>query len=131
MSQTEELTIFFKEFDKNSKELEKRLAGAISLAAHGLQAVVEENSVVGDTSLWNYPPKGNYLPGIFKRSWTYEETNPGTLDIKVRILNIQPYGVRLEYFSWSTQAPDGFMRISTLEFGPMLNKAIEKALKEK
>lgn len=42
------------------------------------------------------------------------------------IMNNLPYGPRLEYEGWSTQAPAGMVRISVTEFQTFLRKAVSE-----
>ena len=44
-------------------------------------------------------------------------TNPS-----ITIVNRQPYAWRVEYGSWSTQAPAGMMRVTVKEYAPLLEK---------
>ena len=42
------------------------------------------------------------------------------------LTNNLPYIFRLEYQGWSTQAPEGMVRVSVIEFNNALNKAISE-----
>ena len=42
------------------------------------------------------------------------------------MMNNLPYGPRLEYESWSTQAPAGMVRISVVEFQTFIDKAVSE-----
>jgi hypothetical protein len=40
------------------------------------------------------------------------------------MINALPYGPRLEYEGWSSQAPAGMVRISVVEFQTFVDKAV-------
>ncbi|KGU87202.1 hypothetical protein [Pseudomonas mediterranea] len=92
----------------------------------------------------------NYVGGRFRGNWqvsfetakegTLEQIDPsgslskrqGTATIQtfslgvgsIWLINNLPYGHRLEYEGWSTQAPAGMVRISVTEFQAFVNRAI-------
>ncbi|WP_055134591.1 hypothetical protein [Pseudomonas mediterranea] len=92
----------------------------------------------------------NYVGGRFRGNWqvsfetakegTLEQVDPsgslskrqGTATIQnfslgvgsIWLINNLPYGHRLEYEGWSTQAPAGMVRISVTEFQAFVNRAI-------
>lgn len=75
---------------------------------------VEQRTPIGDPSLWKWPAHKNYKPGTLRASWTlnYSESGGGVYAI---IQNDQPYAERVE-FGWSTQAPQGMLRITIKEW---------------
>ncbi len=80
---------------------------------------VEERTPVGDPSLWHYPAPAGYKPGTLRASWTatLEQTTSG---VNAIVANSQPYAERVE-FGWSTQAPQGMLRITAKEWGGIVN----------
>lgn len=117
-----------------------------------LYKTIINNTPVGDPTLWHPPvaPAG-YVPGKLRASWQIsfdniqrnsrgqfasgEQVTAGhglslsltnlTAKKVIAIYNTQPYAERIEYGSWSTQAPAGMMRISIQEF-PLLVQANAK-----
>lgn len=81
-------------------------------AAKELTKRIVQRTPVGDPSLWKYPPHPNYVAGTLQASWslTFDSTSSATIENKI------PYGPRVEFGSWSTQAPNGMMRISNNEW---------------
>lgn len=76
---------------------------------------------VGNPSLWHPPywPKG-YTPGNLKAAWRIEHNKN-----HVTIYNNEPYAFRVET-GWSTQAPEGMMRVSIKEFASIIDKVKSK-----
>jgi len=106
---------------------------------------IVDRTPVGDPSLWNYPAPKGYNPGTLKASWVLDYNTNGAMrnekgqfatqakygiSLKLGsratqdaiIYNQQPYASRVEYGSWSTQAPSGMMRITVKEYDAILNK---------
>jgi len=90
-------------------------------ASQKLYDNIVERTPVGNPALWNWPAHAGYVPGTLKASWTI--TNA---DNEVTIQNLQPYALRVETGSHSTQAPYGMMRISLKEFGNILDEVRRK-----
>lgn len=103
-------------------------------------------SPVGDASYWTYPAPPGYVGGRFRANWQYGE---GSFDASVTenvdpsgalfmrelsgisekaagkvhyLTNSLPYGPRLEE-GYSRQAPQGFRRLTILEFQPIVAAA--------
>ncbi|PAA14387.1 hypothetical protein [Pseudomonas fragi] len=92
----------------------------------------------------------DYVGGRFRGNWqvSFEVGETGVLDLidprgasakssgmqvieqfkigvsSIWMMNNLPYGPRLEYEGWSSQAPAGMVRISTTEFQTFVNKAV-------
>ena len=92
----------------------------------------------------------DYVGGRFRGNWqvSFEVGEAGVLDLidprgasakssgmqvieqfqigvgSIWMMNNLPYGPRLEYEGWSSQAPAGMVRISTTEFQTFVNKAV-------
>lgn len=82
---------------------------------------IQERTPVGDPTLWKWPAHADYVPGTLKASWT------STIeDNTINIENSTPYAYRVEYGSWSTQAPAGMMRISLLEWPTILAQSSKR-----
>jgi hypothetical protein len=104
---------------------------------------------VGDPSTWKDPAPPGYVGGRARGSWQYAqgaplEQEPGGVDPtgqasinRVRagvetgdaacehyITSTVPYMRRLEYDGWSTQAPNGMVRITVEEFQRFINDAV-------
>jgi hypothetical protein len=81
---------------------------------------VEDRTPVGDPSLWKYPAHKGYVPGTLKASWTlsYNQTQRGVYAV---VANEIPYAERVE-FGWSSQAPNGMMRITIKEWPSILDR---------
>ena len=106
-----------------------------------------DRTPVGNPSLWSYPAPKGYDPGTLKASWHIsfgsnmrntkgqftsgsQLSGSGGLSLKVKgsdtnqtvsIYNNQLYAQRVEN-GWSTQAPQGMMRISVAEYTSILDK---------
>ena len=111
---------------------------------------IVDRTPVGNPSLWSYPAPTGYNPGTLKASWAIDYNtngairnekgqfasfsgigNAGGVKFTVTgnyrqdaiIYNTQPYAQRVET-GWSTQAPQGMMRITIKEYESILNKNI-------
>lgn len=110
---------------------------------------IVDRTPIGNPALWKHPyPPAGYVPGKLKASWqlsfnstardktsgrfvsTKGISNSGAGGIKINvsgkdstatISNFQPYAYRIEYGSWSTQAPAGMMRITVAEYASIIN----------
>lgn len=107
-------------------------------------------SPVGDAKYWKRPPPPGYAGGRFRANWQFGEgeinfsTNenidpagtflisemnakmtPGSPGRTFYLTNSLPYGKRLED-GWSRQAPNGMVRLTQLEFQPIVD-AIARA----
>lgn len=108
---------------------------------------VVEKSPVGDGSLWAEPPPPGYVGGRFRANWQYAfnvvltgdlpdidpsgnvsisriAANTGKPGIHY-IVNNLPYAERLEN-GWSTQAPQGMVGLTVLEFQAVVDKAVRE-----
>lgn len=106
-----------------------------------------EKSPVGDASYWTVPAPPGYVGGRFRANWQYgegsvdykttENVDPSgslsfaNLNAKLKpdaagkvhyLTNSLPYGPRLEE-GYSRQAPNGFRRLTILEFQPIVEAA--------
>lgn len=106
---------------------------------------IVDRTPVGDPSLWNWPAHSDYKPGTLRASWqlsfngvqrnvagqfssTAQVLGNNGLSFKVGngkaqvavISNPMPYAQRVET-GWSTQAPQGMMRITVAEFTSLID----------
>ncbi len=109
-----------------------------------------DRTPVGDPSLWKWPAHSDYTPGTLRASWqlsfngqqrstagrfaSASQTLEGYgLSLKVgssskqfaTISNPQPYAQRVES-GWSTQAPEGMMRVTVSEYTSIVNQQAAK-----
>ena len=98
-------------FDRQIKATLDNATAIHQEAAQRLLKKIEDRTPVGDPSLWKWPAHADYTPGKLKASWTL--TSNGNT---ITIANSMPYAERVEYSSWSTQAPAGMMRVSILDY---------------
>lgn len=107
-------------------------------------------SPIGDPSLWQSPPPPNYEPGTFINNWfssVGSESNQsmrgedtfakGSLAQIKAIAPLAPgnviffsnptaYAYRLEFDGWSSQAPQGMVRLTAQRWKQIVNKAVKK-----
>lgn len=109
-----------KVFDKQIQVSLKVSNKVVIEASKELLKRVEDRTPVGDPSLWKYPAHKGYVPGTLKASWTlsYNQTQSGVYAI---VANEIPYAERVE-FGWSSQAPNGMMRITIKEWPSILDR---------
>lgn len=142
---TTDLTKFLKTHRKNQQLALDAATRAINGTLNEMYERMVDRTPVGDPSLWNWPAHGDYTPGTLKASWSLSfngvqrQTNgrfasasqiseSGGLSLRLgqdrgaiaTISNPQPYAERVET-GWSTQAPQGMMRITTAEYASILN----------
>jgi hypothetical protein len=131
---------------------EKKDKLAVMLAMEVLRRLID-GSPVGNASLWKNPasaPEG-YVGGRFKANWQVEYGGPdlsnslppdsfgsgsmGRGKTKVQqwnvtgklfITNSMPYCKRIEYDSWSQQAPAGVVRITVKNFKQLVKKLADR-----
>lgn len=101
--------------EKNAVIVLKASHEVLDAAADEFKKRVEERTPVGDPSLWKWPAHAGYVPGTLRASWTKTKTGSGS-DITITIKNSIPYGPVIEYTGHSTQAPQGMMRITAMEW---------------
>jgi hypothetical protein len=139
----------FEEYKAKMKENEmlalKACENTINATVTDMYKKIVERTPVGDPSLWKSPAPTGYVPGKLKASWSINFnniqrddkgqfasgtqiteahglslsiTNPGNQT--VAISNNAIYAQRIEYGSWSTQAPAGMMRVTVSEYKTIL-----------
>jgi hypothetical protein len=105
-------------------------------------------SPVGNPDLWQNPPPPGYVGGRFRANWqvTIAAAATGTIPAidpsgqlpliaatvtlsgaqcgpPIYIVNNLPYAIPLEY-GWSTQAPQGMVRLAQIEFQKIVDDAV-------
>lgn len=107
-----------------------------------------EKSPVGDGDLWASPPPEGYVGGRFRANWQYAfnvvptEALPDidpTGQVSINrvaaasgeagthyLVNNLPYASRLEE-GWSTQAPQGIVALTVIEFQGVVDRAVREA----
>lgn len=109
-------------------------------------------SPVGDPTLWKRPAPPGYVGGNFRRNWQYgfgsaktdiqdgvDPTGSAAIaaiaaGVKAApaagehfIANGLPYGPRLEFTGHSSQAPEGMVGITIVEFERYVSEAVKEA----
>lgn len=111
---------WLRQFDKTSFQILESNFELIDKAADILFENIKKRTPIGRPELWHYPAPKGYTPGTLRASWDINGSinkTGGTIIIS----NDQPYAERVEY-GWSTQAPEGMLRISLLEWQSIINK---------
>lgn len=119
--------------DKIGADTEKVVRGTLL----GVSARVIEGTPVGNPSLWKSKPPKGYTGGTLRGAWnagidTPNRTKTGSKDktgsatkgeVSAAIGNLklgqtfylsnpQPYAVRVEFGGWSSQRPNGMLRVA-------------------
>lgn len=136
---------FLKQFRANQQIALQAAENVVNATLREMYQRIIDRTPVGDPSLWNYPAPKDYVPGTLKASWrlsingVIRDTkgrfasasgfgNSGGISLKINgankqsaaIYNPQPYAQRVED-GWSTQAPQGMLRITVAEFVSISN----------
>ncbi len=125
MSQQEEINIFFRSFNKASEEIIRKIDESVSSASKELAALIIDATPVGNPALWKWKPPAGYTPGQLKAAWQIKDEESGYNKV-VTIYNETVYAERIEYGSWSTQAPAGMMRVSAISFPSILDTKLKE-----
>ncbi len=138
---------FLKQHKANEKLALEASEKIINATVLQMYKNIIDRTPVGNPALWSYPAPKGYDPGTLKASWSIsfgsnmrntkgqftsgsQMTNAGGLSLKINgsdtkqtisIYNNQPYAQRVEN-GWSTQAPQGMMRISVAEYTSILGQ---------
>lgn len=139
---------FLKKFKADQQLSLDASAKVINATVEKMFEKIVDRTPVGDPSLWSYPAPSGYNPGTLKASWgkVYNSRGAGrdvktgrfksikqdmskggvsfkvgkTTNQNVLIYNNQPYAQRVET-GWSSQAPQGMMRVTVAEYTGILN----------
>lgn len=137
---------FLSKFRANQQLALSASAKATNKTIRDMYGLIVERTPVGNPTLWNYPAPANYEPGTLRASWRIDYDgvlrnakgqfesasnvlSGGGLSFKIgrnnkkeaAISNNQPYAQRVEE-GWSTQAPQGMMRITIAQYSVLMNK---------
>lgn len=146
-------TVNTAEFLKKFKDAQQLIITAsektINATLQEMYERIVSRTPVGNPALWKWPAPRNYNPGTLKASWqisfggmreestgrfvsTDSVINGHGISLQVRggqstvnIYNTQPYAWRVET-GWSTQAPQGMLRITVAEYTSILNQQASK-----
>lgn len=147
---TSSIDAFLKKFKQHQQMSLEASAKIINTTLLEMYKKIIDRTPVGNPAIWNWPAPKGYNPGTLKKSWkisfngnirdtdgkftsaTQLSNNYG-LSFKVgtnkqqtaTIFNPQPYAQRVET-GWSTQAPQGMMRITIAEYVGILDKNAAK-----
>ncbi len=141
---------FLRKFKENQQLALEASSKTINSTLLHMYKKIVDRTPVGDPSLWNWPAHRDYKPGTLKASWKLSfngqerATNGqfasagqilgnhgltfkvGTSTKQVAVIsNPQPYAQRVET-GWSTQAPQGMMRITIAEYTSIVDEQAAK-----
>jgi hypothetical protein len=121
----------------------------ISLSFKRLATLIINRTPIGDVSIWLGPAPEGYRPGTLVNNWfagvgeaptpplrgpnvtgadSLSQINAAALIAPGKLMyitNPTPYGRRIEFGSWSSQAPTGMVRVSVRDFQLIVKKAIQ------
>lgn len=147
-------TIGGNDFEASLKKFGEKALNYANAVVHrvviDLAATIIYRSPWGRPELWARPAPKDYKPGQFRANWQYGEgVAPSAIVHKLDkegkdtvraiakaikptdaaehthyIVNKLPYGPRLEYEQWSSQAPAGMVGITVLQFDSIVKKAV-------
>lgn len=151
---TADYTIGGNQFEESLKKFGQKAMNYANAVVHrvviDLAATIIYRSPWGRPELWVRPAPPDYKPGQFRANWQYSEgVAPSKIVAKLDkegkdtvraiakaikptdaaehvhfIVNKLPYGPRLEYEGWSSQAPAGMVGITVLQFDSIVKKAV-------
>ena len=121
-------SIWQTEFDKQVQAATLINNKILVEAAKEFTQRVEARTPVGDPSLWNYPAPAGYQPGTLKASWSLQFSAITQSGAYATVSNDQPYAQRVE-FGWSTQAPNGMLRVTIKEWQDIIQSFQNKSIK--
>lgn len=139
---------FSRDVSKWTAKAKRQRDEVITLVFKRLGTLIVNRTPVGDRTLWQSPAPADYRPGSLVNNWFAGIGEPGSLSRRghnvngvdslsqinaiskaapgklAYIANPLPYARRVEY-GWSTQAPQGMVRISVAEFQRIIRKAVQ------
>lgn len=142
---------FLREWNKAVKKIQKAGDKVVRAAALELFSVIIKRTPVGNPSLWASDVPAGYSGGTLRGNWQTTIGSPANnvLNDKdslgsatlgrasnavsqyngkssIFFTNNLPYAHRIEYNKWSTQAPEGMVRVSVISFTASINKAAKE-----
>jgi len=134
-------------WDELAARAKADLNTVVQKATFDLFSAVVLKTPVGNPDNWKNPPPPGYVGGRFRANWNCTQSKAdlsttGSTDQAraeqqankalsfaagdvVYFVNGLPYGPRLEYEGWSSQASSGMVRVSIAEFDQYIKKAIK------
>lgn len=141
---------FGKDILKWGEKTKERRDEVISAVFKRLGTLIVRRTPIGDITLWQNAPAEDYRPGSLANNWFagigepsgfgLNPANPSAVDSLSQInaasliapgklmyiANPLPYARRIEY-GWSTQAPQGMVRVSVRDFPKLVKQAVANA----
>ncbi len=140
---------FAKQMKAFAEKTKRRQSEVVELSLRELFRTVTFRTPIGDPTLWASAAPADYVPGTLINSWN-TSLGPGSpivrspdsfakdtftqIDQIVKFSsgrvtyfqNPTPYARRIEY-GWSSQAPQGMVRLSVRNFRTIVKRAIRQA----
>lgn len=133
-----------------AERTKRRKDDVVAEVVINLSTAIIDRTPIGDVSIWQRMPTGkqraNYRPGALVNSWTSSIGEIGTPQMRrpnttgaaalanlaavapsasgnvFNFVNPAPYARRIE-FGWSSQAPAGMVRLTTIRFQQIVSSA--------
>ena len=139
---------FSKEVEAATKKANAKLEKVANDTFKRLGTLLVERTPIGDVTLWSRNPPEGYRPGTMVNSWfagygspanesqrepnTNGATSLANINLVSKdaagqvayIINPTPYANRIEYDTWSTQAPAGIVRRTAAEFAHIVRVTV-------
>lgn len=143
------MSTFALDLAKFAEKAKERADEAVGAVVVGIAAELDRRSPVGDATYWKNPPPKGYVGGHFRANWQLSigsmpngevpGVDPTGAATQARIMaavpdeasglvyyiaNNVPYAQRIEYDSWSRQAPEGLVGLTVLMFQEIVERAV-------
>ena len=140
---------FTLDLQRFAEKCAERADDAVGNIVVRIAAELDKRSPVGDATYWKNPPPAGYIGGHFRANWQLgigsmpqgevRGVDPSGARTLGRIIaavpeqaagkvywlaNNVPYALRLEYESWSRQAPSGVVGLTVTMFQDIVNEAV-------
>lgn len=146
---TTDINQFLTKFKKNQQLVISASEKVVNETLFQMYKKIVDRTPVGNPALWKWPAPKDYVPGTLKASWNLSfggmrDSGSGRfvstgsiigkngISLQARggnktafIYNNQPYAERVEY-GWSTQAPQGMLRITVAEYTSLMDRYAAK-----
>lgn len=137
-----------KKWSKKTKDQQREI---VTLVFQRLGTLIVNRTPIGDVSIWAGKPPADYRPGTLVNSWyagigesseslvrspnitgADSLTNINAIASQAYgklayITNPAPYARRIEY-GWSTQAPQGMVRLSVRDFKAIVTQVVNNVI---
>jgi hypothetical protein len=138
---------YYSQFGANVELAKKAIEKTINSTAVFLFNDIIAHTPLGNPALWQWPAAAGYTPGHLRASWGMSYLRGAGNDragqavgnsigqIKVDfkggmtgivIYNIAPYAYRVEYGAWSSQKPEGMMRVAVANYEGVLERSAKQ-----